>query len=115
MVGFTEAAEPSLFSAQRMDTVAQMATEQDNLRAALVWLLDNGEAELSCRLTGALTWLWYPLGQVREGRSWAEQALNAAAEHQPSPGRAKALFTAGALALFLGDVFVNREVDLLIA
>src|ERR671932_722818 len=108
MVGFAEAAEPRLFSGRRMATVAQIAAEQDNLRAALGWLLDNGEAELSCRLTGALGWLWYPLGQVREGRAWAEQALSAAGEQPPSPGRAKALFTAGGLALFLGDTAVAR-------
>jgi predicted ATPase len=108
MVGFAEAAEPRLFSAQRMTAVAQVAGEQDNLRAALGWLLDNGAAELSCRLAGALGWLWYPVGQVREGRAWAEQALHAAEDHQASPERAKALFTAGALALFLGDTAVAR-------
>jgi predicted ATPase/DNA-binding CsgD family transcriptional regulator len=109
MLGLAEAAEPRLFGAQRRATVEQLEPEQDNLRAALDWLLDTGEAELGCRLVGALTWLWYPLGQVREGRAWTERALGRAGEDEPSPGRAKALFTAGILALFLGDTMVARR------
>lgn len=107
-VGLAEAAEPALFGARRRAMVERLAPEQDNLRVALAWLIDRDEVALGCRLVGALTWLWYPLGQVREGQAWAERALDHVAGPQPSPEGANAVFTAGTLALFLGDAPLAR-------
>lgn len=104
-----EAAERTLLSAGRRALVDQLAPDLDNLRAALAWLIAREEGEVACRLAGALTWLWYPLGQVREGQAWAERALAGTTGQQPSPGQAKALFTAGVLAFFLGDAPLARR------
>ena len=108
MVRHAEAVEPSLLNNQRMAAVERLVPEEANLRAALGWLVDHHEAELACRLAGALTWWWYPLGRVREGQAWADRALGSRASPEPSAVRAKALFTAGVLALFLGDIPVAR-------
>ena len=108
-VALAEAAEPELFGGRRMAWVRRLAADYDNLRTALSWLLDHHEADLSCRLAGALAWWWYPLGRVSTGRDWAEQALACDGTDACSPSRAKALFTAGALALFVGDDQLARR------
>jgi predicted ATPase/DNA-binding CsgD family transcriptional regulator len=108
-VALAEAAEPELFGARRMAWVTRLAADYDNLRTALSWLLDRQEADLSCRLAGALAWWWYPLGRVSTGRDWAEQALGCAGADACSPPLAKVLFTAGALALFAGDDQLARR------
>ena len=43
---------------------------------ALSWTLDNEEAELALRLSGALRWFWRARGYYGEGRRWLEQALS---------------------------------------
>jgi non-specific serine/threonine protein kinase len=86
-----------------------LALDLDNLRTALMWLLDRGEADLACDLAGALTWLWYPLGRISTGRDWVEQALVCTRPDDRSPARARALFTAGVLALFTGDAASARH------
>jgi predicted ATPase/DNA-binding CsgD family transcriptional regulator len=107
-VALAEAADADLFGARRMVFVNGLAADYDNLRTALTWLVEHREADLSCRLAGALTWWWYPLGRVRTGLEWAEQALGCQAGGA-SPAQAKALFAAGALALFLGDALLARR------
>jgi hypothetical protein len=102
-VALAEAAEPQLFGAGRMVCVKQLAADYDNLRTCLDWLLKHGEAELSCRFVGALTWWWYSLGRVRTGLDWTERVLAcAAADNVVSSTRA--LFAAGVLAVMLGDL-----------
>ncbi|HET8645992.1 MAG TPA: hypothetical protein VFO85_10905, partial [Vicinamibacteria bacterium] len=46
-----------------------------NLRAALAWFEQAGEAEQSLRLAGALWPIWYVRGPYHEGRDWVERAL----------------------------------------
>jgi predicted ATPase/DNA-binding CsgD family transcriptional regulator len=106
-VAVAEAADTELLLAHRTACVARLAADFDNLRTALTWLLDHEEADLSCRLVGALTWWWYQFGRVGTGLAWAEQAL-ACHGTAGSTARAKALFAAGALALMLGDDSLAR-------
>jgi predicted ATPase/DNA-binding NarL/FixJ family response regulator/DNA-binding XRE family transcriptional regulator len=108
-VALANAAGPELFGSQRAARVRELAADFDNLRTALMWLLDHGEAELGCDLTGALTWWWYPLGRVSTGRDWVEQALVCTRPDDRSPAHAGALFSAGVLALFTGEVASARR------
>jgi non-specific serine/threonine protein kinase len=82
--------------------LARLKAEHANLRAALAWLLDAGETELSLQLAGALSGYWYYSGHFSEGRSWATEAL---ARHPGGPPtvRARALQTAGILAHYQGE------------
>jgi predicted ATPase/DNA-binding CsgD family transcriptional regulator len=102
-VGLAETAQPELIGAGRMAWAKRLAADYDNLRTGLDWLLDHGEAELSCRLAGALTWWWYPLGRVRTGLDWTERAL-ACAGIDDGVSSTRALFAAGVLAVMLGDL-----------
>lgn len=49
--------------------------EHDNLRAALRWALETGEAETALRLVAALWQFWLARGYLREGRRWLDEAL----------------------------------------
>jgi non-specific serine/threonine protein kinase len=49
--------------------------ENANMRAALRWLLERGDAEAMLRLTSALWPAWYFGGHAGEGRKWLERAL----------------------------------------
>ena len=105
-----EAAEPKIFAPpERAAWVARLTQDWGNLRAALAWSIQNREADLSCRLAGALPYFWHMRGTVHEGRDWAEQAVRCAGAADRSAGRARALFAAGTLAFKLGETVLARQ------
>jgi non-specific serine/threonine protein kinase len=75
--------------------------EYDNVRIALGWLLENGEAARAQLLAVAMGRYWSVRGYFAEGRSWIERALAAGPTNRQSYGHA--LLVGGWLALQLGD------------
>jgi predicted ATPase/DNA-binding XRE family transcriptional regulator len=107
-VDLAEQAEPALQDRDQRVWYPRLEREDDNLRAALEWLLEAGEAELALRLAGAVWRFWQRHGDIREGRRWLEEGL-AKGGHVPAPIRAKALWGAGWLAYYQGDYARCRE------
>ena len=70
-----EEAEPSLYAPQQRQWLERLEENHDNLRAALKWSLENGDAELSARLGGALSRFWGLRGYLHEGRQWLERVI----------------------------------------
>ena len=87
----------------------QVATELDNVRAALRWSLDDGERELGAQLGAALGWFWYHQGYWHEGRSWHHQVRVRLAGGPPTSAYAHNMFCEGHLAQFQGDVVTARR------
>jgi len=98
----------------------RLEQEYDNLRAALQWLLEQGETsegthskELALRLGGTLGSFWQARGHASEGRTFLERALAVGvslADTQVTASiRAKALDEAGWLAIYQSD-FDRAEV-----
>ena len=81
----------------------RLEAERANLRAALAWLDESGDAASLLRLAGALSWFWYIRGPLDEGRSWLERALAAQDADVPGSPRTRAMVGAGLLAHFQGD------------
>jgi predicted ATPase/DNA-binding CsgD family transcriptional regulator len=106
-VELAEAAEEPLRGATQPEWVGRLDAEHDNMRAALVWCVELGEAELGCRLAGALWRFWLMRGHLSEARRWLESVL--AIPGPVSPARAKALCGAGIMARFQGDFAGARE------
>jgi hypothetical protein len=104
-VALAERAEPELIGAEQGVWLGQLEQEHDNLRAALQWTIECGEAELGLRLAGAVWGFWRVHGHVSEGRRWLEGllAVTESGGAAKSATRAKALSHAGALALEQGD------------
>jgi len=74
-VGLAEEAEPELKSHAQVGWLERLEKEHDNLRAAMRWLLEEGEIETAARLAWALRLFWYVRGHQREGYRYTAQTL----------------------------------------
>jgi predicted ATPase/class 3 adenylate cyclase len=72
--------------------------EHANLRAALRWAIDRGEAGPAQAAAGALWRFWQQRGHLAEGRRWLEETLALPSGQAPTAARAKALAGAGGIA-----------------
>jgi predicted ATPase/transcriptional regulator with XRE-family HTH domain len=101
-LAFVEAERPDLGGPRQRTWFARLESEHDNLRAAIEWAIESGEAELGLRIAGVLWRLWYVYGYLREGRHWLEHLLRLPATAPPRV-RAQALRGAMVLSGELGD------------
>jgi predicted ATPase/DNA-binding SARP family transcriptional activator len=87
----TEHGEPQLRGPHQGRWLGWLATERDNLRAALGWCRANAasEPDLGLRLAAALAWFWY-FASHQDGRHDVTAMLTAAATATPA-ARARAL------------------------
>jgi len=105
-LSLAEEAEPELRGAAQVEWLERLDAEWANLRAALEWLLRQGELTNGLRLAGALRRFWLVRGYPSEGRGWLERLLQRAEAEGvavPAMARAKALNAAGVLAWSQGD------------
>jgi predicted ATPase/DNA-binding CsgD family transcriptional regulator len=102
-LGLAETAEQAWNGPQQAVWFGWLEKAHDNLRAAMNWLLERGEAEMALRLGTALWWFWYAQEHRNEGWSVLEQALERS-EGGAVPLRARALWATGSLAGSLGHV-----------
>ncbi|HEX5506341.1 MAG TPA: LuxR C-terminal-related transcriptional regulator, partial [Thermomicrobiales bacterium] len=98
-LALAEEAVPALRGPAQGTWLARLARERDNLRAALRWAEERGEAESGLRLVVALAPFWEVRGHLGEGRRWLTAALAAPGANDAAPAlRARALAVAGWLA-----------------
>jgi predicted ATPase/DNA-binding XRE family transcriptional regulator len=97
LIAVVEDAEPRLRSADQAMWYQRLEEELPNLRLALAWCIDAGEAERAVRLTAALWMFWRWYGGFAEGLGWLQRALRLEPRTQ-SDHRARALWGAGWLA-----------------
>ena len=79
------------------------AREPDNVRAALGWLRDRGDAAGGLRLGAFLDAAWLARGHLSEGRAWLAELLALPAAVAPAGLRARALVALARLARHQGD------------
>jgi predicted ATPase/transcriptional regulator with XRE-family HTH domain len=97
------AAESGLSSGVR-EEVSRVEAEMDNLRAALGWLLDSGDAETALHMAASLSEYWtFSGGQFTEGRAWLDRALALGTEASAS-ARAAAHYGVAMMALHRADL-----------
>jgi predicted ATPase/DNA-binding SARP family transcriptional activator len=90
-VGLAEAAEPELRGTDQLVWFTRVRADLDNLRAALQWLLDHGEAAPAVRLMAALGWFLLLAGHGEEAAQSLEAALTLPGP-VPDRERGQALF-----------------------
>jgi predicted ATPase/Flp pilus assembly protein TadD len=101
-LALTQAARSKWTGPGQGEWLDRMEREHDNLRAALMWFLNEPEgAEAGLEMTNSLWPFWDIRGYWREGRTWLIEALAKAPE--PTTTRGKALKGAGVLFERLGD------------
>jgi predicted ATPase/DNA-binding CsgD family transcriptional regulator len=103
-LALAEEAEPRLTTGEQHMWLDRLEREHDNLRAALIWCLQDKQTgrqtnqetnlselspsipllllfslsrqELGLRLAAALWWFWWVRGYLSEGRAWLERAIS---------------------------------------
>jgi predicted ATPase/class 3 adenylate cyclase len=98
LVTFSEGLSAELFQSTEPELLERLAAEHDNIRAALVWLDQQGDEEALIRLSAGLGWFWFVRGFGTEGISWLERARSPRAA-VAGPIRAAALNWASVLTL----------------
>jgi predicted ATPase/transcriptional regulator with XRE-family HTH domain len=109
---FLELAEAGLVPLHTLpaDYLPRLETEQDNLRVAMDWAREKGEAELGLRLVWAHYTFWVVKGHCTEGQQRAEELL--AIDRPVDPRlRSRTLVVAGSMARLRGDL--TRALELL--
>jgi predicted ATPase/DNA-binding CsgD family transcriptional regulator len=104
-LALAEANEIPIYNLGRPEALAGLEAEHPNLRAALTWLTETGEATAARRLSGALFWFWFYRSHLTEGRSWLDRTLALPTPAGEPPAiLGKTLAGAGALAIFQQDL-----------
>jgi predicted ATPase/transcriptional regulator with XRE-family HTH domain len=99
---FLRIAENLQHGFRMMEDQTGLASEQDNVRLALTWCDEHGDADALLRLSVLLNGIWLAPGLYREGLKWVERALSLSSSKASTP-RIQALTAAGHLAAFQGD------------
>jgi predicted ATPase/serine/threonine protein kinase len=107
-LAFGEEAEQHLQAAQAVEWLNRLEEENDNLRAALQWSLEQ-DAQTAVRLAAALRSFWNLHSYLTEGHRWLKAALESGGSDAPSPVRRKLLNGLGQLARHQGDYVTARK------
>ena len=102
-LALVEEAEPHLKGEQQLLWLRRLDREQENLRAALAWLITHEEGEKALRFCVALWRFWQTAGYSGEGRRWLKAVLAMAGADERKTLRARALCANGELACIQGD------------
>jgi predicted ATPase/DNA-binding SARP family transcriptional activator len=119
-LALTQKAEPHLVGPEQAAYLECLREENDNIRIALNFSLEDGEAEVAGRIAASIWRFWQTTGQISEGRAWLERILKKIAP--PNLGVTTALGTAantnllapiykaaGVMAWLQGDYVLSRE------
>jgi DNA-binding CsgD family transcriptional regulator len=100
-----ERAAPELRGPAQVAWLDRLEGEQDNLRAALRWGQERGDAESVARLAIAVAPFWEVRGRLSEGRGWLKVALCMGRPAALGGAQTvKALIGAGRLAFWQADL-----------
>jgi predicted ATPase len=100
-VELVETIEPTLFTSEEISGLDRLEAAHDDLRTAIAWATERGEAMPALRLVGGLYWFWAIRGYLSEGaigsRGRSRSVTRASAPH------ANASAGAGLLAWACGE------------
>jgi predicted ATPase/class 3 adenylate cyclase len=107
-LSFAGEAGPHLTSFDHRHWLDRCEVENANLRAALKWAIDTGEATVVQEAASALWRFWHLRGHLVEGRRWLEEILAMPSGQRRNGHRSKALAAAGGIAWWQDDVDATR-------
>jgi hypothetical protein len=106
---FAEEVEPKLRGAEQLNWLVRLDVEQDNLRAALEWSLGEGRVAKGVQIATTLNWFWDMRANWSEGLKWMESLLAQPEALPKTLIRARALYVAGNMSRWLGDMKKMRH------
>ena len=120
-VALAEEFDKGIAGPKQQSWFPRIASEHDNLRAALAWSAESSPME-GLRLATALMGFWRLRGHLAEGREWLARLLDAVPIDVPKRERARGLRAAASLATEQGDfaaaerllqesLALHREID----
>ncbi|MGH2813439.1 MAG: ATP-binding protein, partial [Actinomycetota bacterium] len=95
--------EPHLTAGDQVEWLDRCDRDHPNIRAALRWAIETGEAERAQEAAGALWRFWQQRGHLAEGRGWFKVILDLPSGERATSARAKALIGAGGMAWWQKD------------
>ena len=107
-LGLAVRAEPHLIGEDQGQWLDRCEQEHANLRVALRWAIEAGEADRAQTAAGALWRFWQQRGHLAEGRRWLEEVLAMPSGQAPTVARAKALAGAGGIVWWQEDIPAAR-------
>ena len=110
MLALAEAAQPELRRRDLRPWQHRLRRDEENLRTALRWALDRGEADIGLRTAAAVWDFWHYWAEVREGLDWLERLLALPAASGPTDARARGLDALAGLVYWQGKA--DRAWDL---
>jgi predicted ATPase/class 3 adenylate cyclase len=102
VLNMAETAQPELRRADLRRWQHRLRREEENLRTALRWALERGEAEIGLRTAGAVWDFWHYWAEVREGIGWLERFLELPGAARRTDARARGLDALGSLVYWQG-------------
>jgi predicted ATPase/DNA-binding CsgD family transcriptional regulator len=99
----TEEVAPKLREQYQQLWFDWLETENDNIRAALAWALEQQRIEAGMRIGTALYSFWQTRAYIREGYAWYERFLHQTDDSVPLAVHVNALTWSSVMASFLGD------------
>jgi predicted ATPase/class 3 adenylate cyclase len=103
-LALVEAAAPHLLGPRQRLLLDRLEQDHDNLRLALDWTIERGEAAFALRFLTGIWRFWQIRGYLTEGWERAQRVLAIPeAGGQPSALRARAIGAAGSIAYWRGD------------
>lgn len=107
-VVLAEEAEPALLGPHQLRWLERLDAEVANIRAALTWATERGEADVGLRIGAALWRFWQLRGSATEGRERLERLL--AQRSGSNVARAMARARVASLAVVQGDHEAARRI-----
>jgi non-specific serine/threonine protein kinase len=107
-LSLAELAEPQLRGVDQVAWLDRLEVEHDNLRSALRWIVEKGDAKTGLQLVSALWRFWHLHSHLADGRRWAEEILQLEGASERSRERAFGLTALGGLAYWQADVGAFR-------
>jgi non-specific serine/threonine protein kinase len=104
-LALAEEVEPSIWE---LTWLRRLLLEQDNLRAALRWLVASNAVDQAVRLGGRLWPMWLFAGYLVEGQAQLRALLALPVASRRSPEWARLAMNSGLVDLFAGDLAAAR-------
>lgn len=101
-LALAEQAGPGLKGHDQKTWLPRLEVEIDNVRTALRWAIDYGDAERIARTAWAAWQFWWWSGRLKEGRRWIEETLTRV-PGMSALARARLLFVSGTYSQALAD------------